>query len=234
MISNIDSAGPTTDPTDTRADARGRTTLRRLGAGALIGGPVLFLAGMLTCPPQASESTADYVTSLARDSGQTQLSAILLHYGTLISALGLLAVPGLVRGARGRAITLVGTLLAAVSLLNISGAVKDDWWRMEIGQRLPLEVAVRISDAVDGASLMPLWRGTSMFAQLGLLLICVGLARAGVVGWWLTFAFVGTFAAVMFIPVHLTLVLGAVFSLLLLPLVVAGVRIAGRERGSVA
>ncbi|MFU8870458.1 hypothetical protein [Micromonospora sp. SL4-19] len=233
MISNINSAG-LTEPTATGGGTRGQNALRRLGAGALIGGPVLFLAGMLTCPPQASESTADYVLSLAQDSGQTQLSAILLHYGTLIGALGLLAVPGLVRGARGRALTLVGVLLAAVSLLNISGAVKDDWWRMEIGQRLPLDVAVGISDAVDSASLMPLWRGTTMFAQLGLLLICIGLARAGVVGWWMTFAFVGTFAAVMFIPVHLTLVMGAVFSLLLLPLVVAGVRIAGRERENIA
>ncbi|MGW5666524.1 hypothetical protein [Micromonospora sp. NPDC003776] len=234
MTSNIDTAGPTLDQTVTGGEGHGRNVLRRLGAGALVGGPALFLAGMLTCPPQASESTADYVTSLARDSGQTQLSAILLHYGTLVSALGLLAVPALVRGARGRVLTLVGALLAAISLLNISGAVKDDWWRMEIGQRLPLEAAVRISDAVDGASLLPLWRGTSMFAQVGLLLICVGLARAGVVGWWMTFAFVGTFAAVMFIPVHLTLVMGAVFSLLLLPLVVAGVRIAAREREQVS
>lgn len=218
------------DPTTVSTDAPGRRALRRLGAGALIGGPALFLAGMLTCPPQASDSTADYVISLARDSGQTQLSAILLHYGTMISALGLLAVPGLVRGARGRVVTLIGSLLATLGLLNISGAVKDDWWRMEIGQRLPSDVAVRISDAVDTASLMPLWRGTAMFIQLGLLLVCVGLARAGVVGWWMTVAFVATFGAVMFIPVHLTLVMGAVFSLLLLPLVVAGVRLVARER----
>jgi hypothetical protein len=221
-------AAPTDDATPTA-----RPVLRRLGAAALIGGPVLFLAGMLTCPPQASDSTADYVTSLARDSDLTQLSAILLHYGTLIGALGLLAVPGIVRGTRGRLITLVGALLAAISLLNVSGAVKDDWWRLEIGRALPLDVAVRISDAVDGASLMPLWRGTSMFVQLGLLLVCVGLARAGVVGWWMTGAYVATFAAVMFIPVNLTLVMGAVFSLLLLPLVVAGVRIVQRERASV-
>lgn len=228
------STSPTETTESTTSAVPANRTLRRLGAAALLAGPALFLAGMLTCPPQASESTADYVTSLARDSTLTQVSAILLHYGTMLSALGLMAAPGLIRGKRGRIVTLLGSLIAAVSLLNISGAVKDDWWRMEIGQRLPLDVAVRISDAVDGATLMPLWRGTGMFVQLGLLLLCIGLARAGVVGWWMTAAFVATFAAVMFIPVQLTLVMGAVFPLLLLPLVMAGFRILQRERVAIA
>jgi hypothetical protein len=206
------------------------TVLRRLGGGALLGGPALFLAGMLTCPPQASDATTDYVTSLARDSTLTEVSAILLHYGTMLSALGLLAVPGLVRSRRGRLVTLIGTLLAVPSLLNVSGAVRDDWWRMIIGQTLPIDQAAQISDAVDAASFMPLWSGTAMLIQLGVLLLCIGLARAGVIGWWATAVYLATFAAVMFIPVQQTLIMGVVFSALLLPLVVAGVRVVQRER----
>ncbi|MGP3959185.1 hypothetical protein ACTWPT_24575 [Nonomuraea sp. 3N208] len=71
--------------------------LRRAGGAALISSPVLMFAGMMTCPPQASDAAADYVTSLARDSFLTELSAILLHYGLIAGALGALAVPRLAR-----------------------------------------------------------------------------------------------------------------------------------------
>ncbi|WP_327587776.1 hypothetical protein OHA25_12870 [Nonomuraea sp. NBC_00507] len=98
-----------------------------------------MFAGMMTCPPQASESAADYITSLARDSFLTELSAILLHYGLIAGALGALAVPGLVRGRKGRWLTVFGVLATALGLLNVSGAVRDDWWRMVTGQQLPLD-----------------------------------------------------------------------------------------------
>ena len=148
----------------------------------------------------------------------------------MLSALGLLVVPSLVRGRRGRPLTLLGTLFSVPSLLNVSGAVRDDWWRMVIGQELPIEQAARISDAVDGAAFMPLWSVTAMLIQVGVLLLCIGLARAGVIGWWATLVYVATFAAVMFIPVQQTLLMGFVFSALFLPLVVAGVRVMQRER----
>ncbi|MBB3733059.1 hypothetical protein [Nonomuraea dietziae] len=214
------------------ADRAGRL-LRRAGGAALIAGPLLMFAGMMTCPPQDSDSTVDYVTSLARDSFLTELSAILLHYGLIAGALGAMVVPGLIRGRKGRWPTLFGALAAAVGLLNVSGAVRDDWWRMVVGRQLPIDVAVRISDTVDGSAFMPLWSGTEMFAFLGLLALCAGLARAGVVGWWLTAVYLGAFVAMMFIPIHLTHVVGGAFSLLFLPLAVAGVRTFQRERAAV-
>ncbi|MEU1880070.1 hypothetical protein ABZ470_22390 [Streptosporangium sp. NPDC020072] len=204
--------------------------LRPAGGVALVAGPVLVFAGMMTCPPQSSDSTADYVTALARDFFLTELSAILLHYGLLVGALGALAVPGLVRGRRGRLLTVAGALAAAVSMLNVSGAVRDDWWRMILGRQLEMDAAVRLSDAVDKAAFMPLWSGTEIFAFLGLLALSVGLARAGVAGWWLTVVYVAAFVGMMFIPIHLTYVAGTVFTLMFLPLAVAGVRVLRRER----
>ncbi|MFG6192258.1 hypothetical protein [Nonomuraea sp. JJY05] len=204
--------------------------LRRAGGVALIAGPVLVFAGMMACPPQDSDSTLHYVTSLARDSFLTELSAILLHYGLVVGALGALAVPGLVRGSKGRLLTVAGALASAVSMLNVSGAVRDDWWRMILGQQLEMNVAVQLSEAVDAASFMPLWSGTELFAFLGLLALSTGLARAGVAGWWLTAVYVAAFAGMMVIPIHLTYVIGGVFTLLFLPLVVAGVRLLRRER----
>ncbi|MFC4056774.1 hypothetical protein ACFOWE_00560 [Planomonospora corallina] len=218
---------PETDP----ADRTGRF-LRRAAGVALIAAPVLLLAGMLTCPPQDSGSAADYITSLARDSFLTELSAILLHYGLIAGGLGVLAVPGLVRGRRGRGLVLFGAPAAALGMLNVSGAVRDDWWRMVLGQRLPLDSATRISDAVDAAAFMPLWSGTELLAFLGLLALSAGLARAGVVGWWLTAVYAGAFAAMSFIPIHLTYAVGLAFTLLFLPLGVAGVRVLQRDRAA--
>ncbi|MGI5286091.1 hypothetical protein ACQEVF_22520 [Nonomuraea polychroma] len=225
----------TTTPTaDVLPDDSGRTSrfLRRAGGAALISSPLLMFAGMMTCPPQASESAADYITSLARDSFLTELSAILLHYGLIAGALGALAVPGLVRGRKGRWPVLLGVLATALGLLNVSGAVRDDWWRMVIGQQLPLDAAVRISDTVDGSAFMPLWSGTEILAFLGLLALSAGLARAGVVGWWLTAVYLAAFVGMMFIPIGMTYVVGTVFALLFLPLGVAGVRIFQRARAA--
>ncbi|MDP4505958.1 hypothetical protein [Nonomuraea turcica] len=166
------------------------------------------------------------------DSFLTELSAILLHYGLIAGALGALAVPGLVRGRKGRWLTVFGVLATALGLLNVSGAVRDDWWRMVTGQQLPLDAAVRISDTVDGSAFMPLWSGTEIFAFLGLLALSAGLARAEVVGWWLTAIYLAAFVGMMFIPVSMTYVVGTVFALLFLPLGVAGVRIFQRARAA--
>ncbi|GAA2272929.1 hypothetical protein GCM10010149_13710 [Nonomuraea roseoviolacea subsp. roseoviolacea] len=229
--------GASTSPANGDAGAPGDTgrparVLRRVAAGALVAGPALMLAGMMACPPQASDSAADYITSLARDTFPTELSAMLLHYGLLAGALGALAVPGLVRGRKGAWLTLFGALATVIGLLNVSGAVRDDWWRMVTGRQLPLDVAVRISDTVDGSAFMPLWSGTEMLAFLGLLALSAGLARAGVAGWWLTAVYLAAFAGMTVIPVQLTYVVGAAFTLLFLPLAVAGVRLFQRDRAA--
>ncbi|MFD1935460.1 hypothetical protein ACFSKW_28700 [Nonomuraea mangrovi] len=231
MTAPAHTATAITDVVPETADQAGRF-LRRVGGCALIAGPLLMFAGMMTCPPQSSDSTVDYVTSLARDSVLTELSAILLHYGLIVGALGAMVVPGLIRGRKGRWLTMFGALAAALGLLNVSGAVRDDWWRMVIGQQLPMDIAGRISDTVDGSAFMPLWSGTEMFAFVGLLALSAGLARAGVAGWWQTAVYLGAFVAMMFIPIHLTYVVGGVFSMLFLPLAVAGVRTFQRERAA--
>ncbi|GAA2858242.1 hypothetical protein GCM10010517_16660 [Streptosporangium fragile] len=229
-LTRTPTATPAVDPENT--DRAGRF-MRRAGGAALIAGPVLMFAGMMACPPQDSGSAADYITSLARDTFLTELSAMLLHYGLIAGGLGVLTVPGLVRGRKGHGLAVFGALAAALGMLNVSGAVRDDWWRMVTGRQLPLDTAVRISDTVDASSFMPLWSGTELLAFLGLLALCVGLARAGVVGWWLTAVYLGAFVAMTFIPIHLTYVIGTAFTMLFLPLGVAGVRTFQRDRANV-
>jgi hypothetical protein len=211
-------------PVADAGSARTRTLLYRLAGGVLIAGPALTLAGMLTCPPQDGPGTADYLTSLARDTTLTQVSALCLHYSNLLTGVGLLVAPLLVRGARGRLLTLIGTLAAVLTMLNISGAVKDDWWRMVLGRSVPLDVAVRVSHAVDASALLAPWRDVAMIGYLGLVLVYVGLARAGVLGWWAPALYVAAVIGMFTVPVSLTVVYGLVFTGLFAPLAVLGVR----------
>ena len=211
-------------PAPAAADDRTRRLLYRIAGGLLIAGPALTVAGMLTAPAQDGDTTADYVVSLARDSTPTQVSALFLHYSNMIMGVGLIVAPLLVRGARGRILSLIGMLTTTLTMLNISGAVKDDWWRMVIGRTVPLDVAVRISDAVDGQALLAPWRGTSMVGFLGLLLLYIGLTRAGVLGWWAPALYVLAMVGMFTVPVSLTVIYGLVFTALFAPLAVLGVR----------
>src|SRR3712207_652045 len=86
-------------PTAIERPARSAGSLMLPIAGAaMIAGPLLYVAGMATSPTADSMAPADYIASLARDPGQTAISALLLHYGNLALGLAWLAVPSLVRG----------------------------------------------------------------------------------------------------------------------------------------
>ena len=115
---------------------------------SLIAGAAFFFAGLATSPPSTGDDKGAYLQSLAADPFQTQLSALLLHYGNLLMGVGLLALPLLVRGRRGSVVTLVGALLGALCLIEMSGALLSDWFHMEIGRNLPVEQAVALSDKV--------------------------------------------------------------------------------------
>ncbi len=223
-IDPVTTPAATTATADAAASAATRRLLVRLGGAALVAGPALFLGGALTSPRQDSETAAGYVAALARDPLLTEVSALLFHYGNLLTGVGAVLLPLLVRGRRGRGITLAGALLMVLGFLNTSGAVLSDWWIMEVGRRLPMEQAVAISEAATGASLLQLWSGAQDIALLGVVVGLAGLARAGVVSWWWVPAPLVCFAAAFAIPLSLPLVVSAVIGLAFAPLAVVGLR----------
>ncbi|MGK5685039.1 hypothetical protein [Actinoplanes sp. URMC 104] len=199
------------------------TFMFRLGGGALVAGTALFLAGMITSPAADSHSLGDYITSLARDSVLTQTSALLLHYGNLLIGTGALVLPFLVRGARGRIVTIVGALLVTLGFLNTSGAVLSDWWNMEVGRQLPLDRAVSVAQAVLDAPGLMAWKGLQDIGLIGVVIVLAGLARAGVVRWWLVPVPLVFMAAAFAVPLSLPLLVSAVIALALAPLAAVGV-----------
>lgn len=228
---------PTGRPAPTSgADRPARSTAARLlpiAGGALLAGPLLYVAGMATSPTADSMAPADYIASLARDEGLTALSALLLHYGNLLLALAWLAAPALVRGRRGGTLTLVGALLSSLGLVSVTGLVLSDFWTGAIGRELDPATAESLFTAVEGSAGMGLVGTLTLFGLIGPVVALAGLAQAGVVSWWLLAPAVASLGLSMAFPFQPLLfaafaVLGAV------PTVVVGLRLLQRSRAGAA
>jgi hypothetical protein len=220
---------PTTEPAVRSAGS----LMLPIAGGALIAGSLLWAAGLAASPPQDSMASADYIASLARDEGQTALSAMLLHYGNIALGLGWLAAPALVRGRRGRVPTIVGALMAALGLVSVAGTVLFDFWTGAIGRDLPAGTAVSLFDSVTGSTGMAIVGTLTLLGLLGPFVLYAGLARAGVTSWWLFAPAVAAFAAsaaISFSPLpHAAFaVVGAV------PVVLVGLRMIQRNRAEAA
>jgi hypothetical protein len=155
--------------------------LARLGGLALGAAPVLLALGMVTTPPQDSDSSADYVASLAADRVLTAVSADFYHYAFVCFAFGLLAVVALVPGRRGRTLTTVLAVLGAVTSVQMSGLLMTDFYLSSIAHHADVATGAAVLDDL-GAS-VAVWLATGQVAALMLVLVPLGLARAGVLRW---------------------------------------------------
>ena len=186
--------------------------LRLLAAIALLLGAVLQLAGLASSHPEVSPGRVAYLAASAADPLRTQVSALLLHYAAVAMGLGLLVAPVLVRGRRGAVLTLLGSVLATVSLVNLSGAIFVDWVHLQLALDLPLEQGAALSDRMYDHPLLQAGFGLAPLIAVGLVLAVVGLARGRVVGWWTVPAVVVGYAGMLFLP-YSTPVLPALGSL---------------------
>jgi hypothetical protein len=185
---------------------------------------------MFTSPPQESMADADYIASLARDTTMTQVSALALHYGNLAIALGVLAAPSLVRRARGAWLTVIGVLLTTIGFANVSGMVLSDWWNASAGRTLTSEQAVEVFRGVKEASMLWMWDGTELFSLIGPVLLLVGLARAGVLGWWTIALFLGGVAGLMAFGAGSPVVVAVMVLVGFSPFALIGLRLLQRSR----
>ncbi|WP_324275766.1 hypothetical protein [Blastococcus brunescens] len=172
---------------------------------------------------------ADYIASLARDPGQTALSAPLLHYGNLALGLAWLAAPALVRGVKGRIPTVVGALRSALGLVTVAGFVLYDFWTGGIGRELDAGTAESLFESVNGSPGLAVIGIVTVLGLVGPLVDYLGLARAGVTSWWLLVPAVAALAAsasMDFSPLPF-----AAFALVgAIPAVVVGTRLIQRNR----
>jgi hypothetical protein len=223
-------AANTSGTAEAPLSTRRRGAPHLLAGAALVAGPVLFAAGLATAPETASDAGAVYIASLARDATQTQVSGLFLHYANLLIGLGILAAPALVRSRRGFWPTLIGSVLAAIAFVNLSGMLLSDWWNLSAGTHLTPEQAVTVFQGFQQTSLLGLWDGTTPFNLLGPVLVLIGLIRAGVVRWWTVPLFVAGVAGLIMIPADIPQVTAAAVLAGFTPLALIGLRLVGRYR----
>jgi hypothetical protein len=188
-----------TTPTTTAHPGGRVTTL--LGGAALLLAPVLMAGGAWTSPPQDTARPQDYVESLARDPGLTALSAALFHYSWVLFAFGALAAMTLVRGNRGRRLTVVGGLAAAFGSVQLSGLLLSDWFLGGMGRHISLDQAVTVFEEANADPHFAVWMvSAKVGALLGYPVLYAGLARAGVITWWLVPLSLLSIAAFWLVP----------------------------------
>jgi hypothetical protein len=168
-----------------RDDQRWVARLQALGGVALVAAPLLITAGAATSPPQKSDADADYIASLAADPVLTSVSATFFHYGWVLFAFGALAALGLVRGRRGRGLTTVGALLGAFGSVQLSGLLLSDWFLGSLGNTVSMDDAVAVFTGVQDPAFSVWMLSAKVGAVLFLPVMFMGLARAGVLSWWI-------------------------------------------------
>ncbi len=108
--------------------------------------------------------------------------------------------------------------------------VLSDWWNASAGRALGSEQAVEVFRGVKEAPLLWMWDGTELFSFVGPILLLVGLARAGVLGWWTIALFVGGVAGLIAFgagsPVLVAVMVLVGFS----PFALVGLRLLQRSR----
>jgi len=213
---------------------RAHTALAVAAGVALLAGPALFFAGLVTSPVQQGEDKVSYIESLVRDPGLTQLSAVLLHYGNLLMGVGVIAFAWLVRGKRGAIPAVIGSLVAALALLDNSGSLFADWMHLELGSQLGADAGAEVSAGVYSHLAFQLSFGLAPLIAVGLIVAAIGLARAGVVGWWAVPAIVLGQAGLLFLPYSVPILPALGTTPLLAVFVVAGLRVFGRVRAAAA
>lgn len=214
---------------DERPARSAGSRLLPIAGGALIAGSLLYVTGMAASPPADSMSDTDYIASLARDEGRTTLSAMLLHYGNMALALAWLAAPALVRGRRGSTTTIVGAVLSAIGLVTVTGMVQFDYWTGAIGSELDQATAVTLFETVNGSVGVAVAGTLTLLGLLGPVVGYSGLARAGVISWWLVAPCVAALVVSMATPFS-PLLFGAYALVGAVPAFAVGLRMIRRSR----
>lgn len=157
---------------------------RRTASGlCLIAGPLVAWIGGLVPQWEESETTAAYLQTLAESPVRAQVSAVLLYFGFLLTAVGIF---GMIHLLRRRALVLghVGAVLAVWGWVTLPGLLVTDFYDMSLAEYGNRQDAIAISERagsyVGGAILgIPVLLGL-----LGLVLLGVALWRAALVPAW--------------------------------------------------
>lgn len=178
---------------------------------SLITAAVLIVAAEATTPETGNENTtAELVRVFADNPTQTQVSAVLLHFGALLVLPGIVGLLGLTR-LRAVRLAHVGAFLAFLGFASLAGNVVVDFFHLSAGLELTPAEATRYMDATEAlpgaaAFIVPAFLGSFV----GLLLLFIAIGRAGELAWhWVALVAVGL-ALIVLAPSQAAMVAGFV------------------------
>ena len=160
------------------------TRFRRTALGlCLIAGPLVALIGGLVPQWETEETTAAYLQTLAESPVRAQVSAVLLYFGFLLTAVGIF---GMIHLLRNRAVVLghVGAVLAVWGWVTLPGLLVTDFYDLSLAEYGNRQDAIAISERagnyVGGVILgIPVLLG-----MVGLVLLGLALWRARLAPAW--------------------------------------------------
>ena len=160
------------------------TRFRRTVLGlCLIAGPLVAWIGGLVPQWETEETTAAYLQTLAESPVRAEVSAVLLYFGFLLTAVGIF---GMIHLLRHRAVVLghVGAVLAVWGWVTLPGLLVTDFYDLSLAEYGNRQDAIAISENagnyVGGVILgIPVLLG-----MVGLVLLGLALWRANLVPAW--------------------------------------------------
>jgi hypothetical protein len=164
------STGVATEP------ERGTRLRRRASAFAAFGAAGLGLAGFLSCNWENTPGTAAYLESLIAKPTQSMISMVLLHYGYLCFVPVAFVLSRLAR-RRAPVLAAIGLVLSVLGS-GLSGFLVTDAYDLSIGQNLPMDSAVKVSEGVSAVAGAGMGLPTVLGSVIGLVLLLVAMWRA--------------------------------------------------------
>jgi F0F1-type ATP synthase membrane subunit c/vacuolar-type H+-ATPase subunit K len=158
---------------------------RRTAAGlCLIAGPLVTLIGGLVTPWEEKETTAAYLQALAENPTRAQISAVLLYFGFLLTAVGIF---GIIHLLRYRAVVLghIAGVLAVWGWVTLPGLLVSDFYDLSLAQWSNRQDAIAISERAGGYIGNAVIGIPVVLGLLGLVLLGVALWRARLAPLWM-------------------------------------------------
>jgi hypothetical protein len=173
---------------------------RRTAAGlCLIAGPLLTLINGLVDPYGEKHTTAADLQAYAENPTRAQISALLLYFGYLLTAVG---VFGIIHLLRHRAVVFghVAGVLAVWGWLTLPGVLASAYYDLSLAQWRNRQAAITIHDRAEGYIGSAIMGIPVLLGVLGVVLLGVALWRARVAPLWVPVVLLLGLAIIVFGP----------------------------------
>jgi hypothetical protein len=172
-------------PTEADASRRAHGAPRlRLAAAAACAAVVARLVSVLTWPP---DSDAGHARMLATASAHPSAWLTATYSEVLcwlLAGFSVLTVAGVVRGRRGAGLAAASAWVYGSSLITLGLLGSQNVVTYVLAQQPDRAAMVTVVDELHSSSAMAPFVAVVLLGELFLVVLCVGLARTRIVGWW--------------------------------------------------